>query len=177
MKKDVKRKSSPASWKPRKILASSPLVTVQASSRRVARAWSDRSETVSEEGKEGRRLDSVSEAQQAKRLRGTCGNHSSIFTKIDSPAAGNDPEGGIGSRYTLKLLVVSILPDRSFLLACDFLSVADRLPGGRRELKAEIFSSGRQTFDPILSESLFVFLRTLIHVRLRPPEQAVNYSI
>src|ERR1022692_3832956 len=29
----------------------------------------------------------------------------------------NDPEVGIGSRYTLKLLVVSILPDRSVLLS------------------------------------------------------------
>src|ERR1700680_2001854 len=88
----------------------------------------------------------------------------------------NDPEVGIGSRYTLKLLVVSVLPDRSVLLACDFLSVADRLRGGRRELKAEFLSSDRQTFDPILSESLFVSLRTLIHVRLPPPEQPVNYD-
>src|ERR1700683_5002982 len=29
----------------------------------------------------------------------------------------NDPEVGIGSRYTLKLLVVSVLPDRSVLLS------------------------------------------------------------
>jgi hypothetical protein len=43
-------------------------------------------------------------------------------------------------------------------------------------LKAEFFSPGRQTFDPILSVSLFVSLRTLIHVRLSPPEQAVNYG-
>jgi len=33
-----------------------------------------------------------------------------------------DPELGIGSRHTLKRLVVSILLDRSVLLACDFLS-------------------------------------------------------
>src|ERR1700692_3145807 len=38
------------------------------------------------------------------------------FAKIDWPAAGMIPEVGIGSRYTLKLLVVSVLPDRSVLL-------------------------------------------------------------
>src|ERR1700681_4204168 len=38
------------------------------------------------------------------------------FAKIARPAAGDDPEVGIGSRYTLKLLVVSILSDRSVLL-------------------------------------------------------------
>src|SRR6202047_4962995 len=39
------------------------------------------------------------------------------FAKLDWPAARNDPEVGIGSRYTLKLLVVSVLPDRSILLS------------------------------------------------------------
>ena len=34
----------------------------------------------------------------------------------------HDPEVGIGSRHTLKRLAVSILLDRSVLLACDFLS-------------------------------------------------------
>src|SRR5580658_9263752 len=39
------------------------------------------------------------------------------FAKLDWPAAGMTPEVGIGSRYTLKLLVVSVLPDRSVLLS------------------------------------------------------------
>src|ERR1019366_10605002 len=39
------------------------------------------------------------------------------FAKIDWPAAGMTPEVGIGSRYTLKLLVVSISSDRSVLLS------------------------------------------------------------
>ena len=34
----------------------------------------------------------------------------------------DNPEVGIGSHHTLKLLAVSILLDRSVLLACDFLS-------------------------------------------------------
>src|SRR6266849_4361088 len=102
------------------------------------------------------------------------------FAKLDWPAAG----------MTLRL--ASALVTRSSCLLFQFcrieafswpvtssllpLSVADRLRGGRRELKAEFFSPGRQTFDPILSVSLFVSLRTLIHVRLSPPEQAVNYG-
>src|SRR6266852_322538 len=38
------------------------------------------------------------------------------FAKLDWPAAGMT-QVGIGSRYTLKLLVVSVLPDRSVLLS------------------------------------------------------------
>jgi hypothetical protein len=34
----------------------------------------------------------------------------------------DNPVVGIGSHHTLKLLAVSILLDRSVLLACDFLS-------------------------------------------------------
>src|ERR1017187_8711985 len=40
IKKDVKRKSSPASWKPRKVSASSPSAAVQVPRGVVARAWS-----------------------------------------------------------------------------------------------------------------------------------------
>src|ERR1700722_13302813 len=39
------------------------------------------------------------------------------FAKLDWPEARDHPEVGIGSRYTLKLLVVSVLPDRSVLLS------------------------------------------------------------
>jgi hypothetical protein len=54
--------------------------------------------------------------------------------------------------------------------------VGDVLRGGRRELIAKFFGSGRQTFDTILPVSLFVCFRTFVHVRLPPPEQAVNYG-
>jgi hypothetical protein len=43
-------------------------------------------------------------------------------------------------------------------------------------LIADFFGPGRQTFDTILPVSLFVCLRTLVQVRLPPPEQAVNYG-
>src|SRR5258708_3437098 len=39
------------------------------------------------------------------------------FAKTRLASSRNDPEVGIGSRYTLKLLVVSVLPDRSVLLS------------------------------------------------------------